>query len=191
VAGGATFDRWMVHAYLAGFPAGARARPMLAWGRTLLAAGQVPDFRRPVWEEPDQAFRALVHAAVLHGDSGTVLQLQRQLERAAAGADPSDPTPPALRAALAARLSILARDTARATRALEFGMFFPLTAMAPERWLLMEFAVARGDHAAAVRWLDSFANTWSLGDALYARRARCVRERLDRSAMHLGSDCPA
>jgi len=199
VAGNAPFDRWMFHAYLAGFPAGPRTRPMLAWGRTQLATGQVPDFRRPVWEEPGQAFRALVHAAVLRGDSGTVLDLLRRLERAAAGADLSDPTPPALRAALAARLALLAGDTARATRALElsvsrspepFGMFFPLTTMAPERWLLVKLALGRGDRAAAVRWLDSFANTWSLGDVLYARRARCVRERLARGAMHPDRDCP-
>jgi hypothetical protein len=59
-------------------------------------------------------------------------------------------------------------------------MFFPLTAMAPERWLLVQLAVKRRDRAAATRWLDSFVHTWSLGDVLYARRVACLREQLAR-----------
>jgi len=60
-------------------------------------------------------------------------------------------------------------------------MFFPLMAMAPERWLLVQLAVERGDRATAARWLDSFAHTWSLGDVLYTRRVACQRERLARN----------
>ncbi|HVH10222.1 MAG TPA: hypothetical protein VM736_10525, partial [Gemmatimonadales bacterium] len=110
-----------------------------------------------------------------------------RLERATATADPSDPLPPALQAALEARLALLARDTTRAMRALErsvarsaepFAMYYPLAAMAPERWLLVQFARARRDRATATRWLDSFTHTWSLGDALYTQRVACLRDRL-------------
>jgi tRNA A-37 threonylcarbamoyl transferase component Bud32 len=190
LGGGQRFDRWMVLAFLAGFPARTRVDSMLAWAKSEVAAGRSPDFQHPVWAEPEQAFQALVHRAALEGDSARVGELARRIDRATPTADPSDPTPPALRAALEARLALLARDTARAVRSLElsvsrspepFGMFFPLMAMAPERWLLVQLAVARGDRATAARWLDSFAHTWSLGDVLYTRRVACQRERLARN----------
>ncbi|HVH09216.1 MAG TPA: protein kinase [Gemmatimonadales bacterium] len=187
LAGGVRFDRWMVLASLAGFPAPPRVTPMLSWARGEVRSGRSPDFRRPVFEESEQAFQATVHEAVLHGDSSAVRDLLGRLERATATADPSDPLPPALQAALEARLALLARDTTRAMRALQrsvarsaepFAMYYPLAAMAPERWLLAQFARARRDRATATRCLDSFTHTWSLGDALYTQRVACLRDRL-------------
>ncbi len=57
-------------------------------------------------------------------------------------------------------------------------VFYPLLSMAPERMLLAELSLARGDTATARRWLDSFSNAWSFGDVLYARRVACVRREL-------------
>ena len=195
------FDRWMVLASLAGHSASPRVAPMLAWARAQLAGGRVPDFRRPLWENAEQGFQALAHDAALHGDSASVGDLLRRLEGAALEDDPSDPIAPALRAALQARLALLARDTARAVQLLDgavsrsgepFGMFYPLAAMAPERWLLVQLALARGDRAATTRWLASFAHTWSLGDAFYATRVVCLQDRLAAGGAFVPShqECP-
>ncbi len=181
-------DRWLVLAYLARFPAEPFVAPMLAWARGLLARGDIPDFTRLPTEEPQQAFSALVHLAVVRGDSADARGLLQRLEAAAPRADPSDPLPPSLRDALLSRLALLARDTSTALRLLEqsvsrsaepLGMFFPLMTMAPERWLLVEIYAARGDRREARRWLGSFATTWSLGDVLYRHQVTCVRQRLD------------
>ena len=187
-SGGPKFDRWMVLADLAGFPARRRADPMLAWARSLLAANQrLPDFTRPVWEEAEQAFGALAQRAAVKGDSAEVSRLLGRLEAVARRADVSDPVPPALRAALRARLILLAGDTTGAIQLLEravsragepFEMFFPVASMAPQRWQLVELHLARGDRAQAARWLGSFSNTWSLGDVLYAPRVACLRKQL-------------
>jgi hypothetical protein len=182
------FDRWMVLAYLAGYPAKEIVDPMFAWARELLASGQIPDFTRAPWEAPRQAFRGLVHRAAVQGDSAEVLGLLRRLDRAAGRADLSDPEPPALRATLHARLALLAADTTGALRMLELsasrsaeplGTFFPLMTMEPERWLLATLSAARGDRQRALRWLDSFANTWSFGDLLYLHQVACFRLRLE------------
>jgi tetratricopeptide (TPR) repeat protein len=181
-----SFDRWIVHAYLAGWPAGAIAEPMLARARAGVAAGRVPQGAGGApTDEMEEAFRALVHRATLAGDSADVRWLLRRLAgNAATPADPSDPMPDALRAALDARLAILARDTTRALRLLErsvdrvaqpFMVFYPMLSMGAQRMLLAELYTARGDTASARRWLDSFSNAWSFGDVLYAPRVACVR----------------
>ena len=181
-----SFDRWIVHASLAGWPAGAIAEPMLARARAGVAAGGVPDGGGGAsTDEANEAFRALVHRASLAGDSADVRWLLRRLTASAAmPADPSDPMPGALRAALDARLAMLARDTTRALRLLErsvdrvaqpFMVFYPMLSMGAQRMLLAELYAARGDTASARRWLDSFSHAWSFGDALYAPRVACVR----------------
>jgi len=194
VGGEERFDRWMVLAYLAGFPSKKAVEPMFTWARGLLARRQIPDFSRPAWEVPEQAFRGLVHRATVEGDSADVLLLLRRLDAATSAADASDPVPPTLRAALLSRVALLAGDTVGALRLLEesvtrsaepLGTFFPSLAMGPERWLLAELSAAQGDHRRANRWLDSFVNTWSLGDVLYLRRVACVRQQLE-----MGSDRP-
>ncbi|HET7295826.1 MAG TPA: hypothetical protein VFI66_01715, partial [Gemmatimonadales bacterium] len=182
------FDRWVVLADLAGYPAKEVVNPMYAWARELLANGQIPDFTAAPWEPPRQAFRGLVHRAALRGDSADVLALLRHLDRAAGRADPSDPEPAALRATLQSRLALLAADTTGALRLLELsasrsaeplGTFFPLMTMEPERLLLATLSARRGDRRRASHWLDSFANTWSFGDVLYVQRVTCLRGRLD------------
>src|SRR5438445_9082064 len=169
------FDRWMVLAYLAGFPAKEQVEPMFEWARGLVARGAIPDFTRASWELPQQAFRGLVHRVAVEGDSTEVLGLLRRLEATSRRADPSDPLPSALRAALLSRLAMLAADTTTGLSLLErsasrsaepLGTFFPLMTMGPERWLLAEITAARGERRRASRWLESFTNTWSLGDVL-------------------------
>ncbi|HLZ46519.1 MAG TPA: serine/threonine-protein kinase [Gemmatimonadales bacterium] len=177
------FDRWIVHAYLAGWPAGSLAEGMLA------RASETPASLSTAMPTDDQqeAFRALVHHALLAGDSAVVRRLQKKIAERADSTDPSDPQPQSLGAALAARLALLARDTAHAIAQLElsvarpaqpFMMFYPQLSMAPERMLLAELYGARGDTAVARRWLDSFSNAWSFGDAVYAPRVACVRRFL-------------
>ncbi len=200
--GGEPFDRWMVLAYLAGFPSKKTVEPMFAWARSLVAHREIPDFTRAPWELPQQAFRGLVHRASVEGDSADALSLLRRLDAAAGGADASDPMPEALRAALRSRLALLAGDTTEGMRFLRLsvshsaeplGTFFPLMAMGPERWLLAEISAARGDRRQANRWLASFENVWSLGDVLYLRRVACVRRRLEignkREPTSRESDC--
>jgi hypothetical protein len=185
VAGGAKFDRWLVQAYLAGLPVEPAAQPMFTWARARMASGEAPDFTRPLWEEPQEAFRGLVHRASLEGDSADVLTLLRRLEAAAPRADRSDPLPSALRAALLARLALLAADTAQTIALLErsvarsgepYATFFPLISLGPERLLLATLFALRGRPAESIRWLDSFSNTLSYGDVLYGPRVACLRK---------------
>ena len=185
VAGGAKFDRWLVQAYLAGLPAKPAAQPMFAWARARMTSGEAPDFTRPLWEEPQEAFRGLVHRASLEGDSANVLTLLRRLEAAAPRADRSDPLPSALRAALLARLALLAADTAQTIALLErsvarsgepYATFFPLVSLGPERLLLATLFALRGRAPESIRWLDSFSNTLSYGDVLYGPRVACLRK---------------
>jgi hypothetical protein len=191
-AGPRVFDAWVVHAYLAGYPAEARARPMLAWAQEQLAAGRIPDFA-PLQRgdsrkiELYDGFRALVHQAVLWGDSARVHDLVRRIDAAAGKADPSDPGPEAYRAALRARLALLARDTtttiAELERAVarapwEASLNLPLADAAPERLLLARLRAARGDTAGARRMLDSFGRVWCVGDALYFEAAARLRFEL-------------
>ena len=187
VAGGASFDRWIVQAYLAGWPAGPAAEHMFAWAQARMASGDAPDFARPLWEEPQQAFRALVHRASIEGDSAQVEALLNRLDAATPHADPSDPLPPALRAALRARLALLAADTSNAIRLLEqsvarsgepYATLFPLLAFGPERWVLATLLGLRGDIRGARRWLASFSTTWSYGDVLFGPRVECLRKAI-------------
>ncbi|HEY3221572.1 MAG TPA: serine/threonine-protein kinase [Gemmatimonadales bacterium] len=183
------FDRWVVQAYLAGWPVEQLATPMLATARARVATGTAGDEAsgvRPT-EESEEALRGLVHRALVAGDSVEVRWLRGRSAVTMRAADVSDPMPDALTAALDARLALLARDTVRALAWLErsvqrpaqpFMVFYPLLSMGPERMLLAELNLTRGDTATARRWLDSFSNAWSFGDVLYARRVACVRRQL-------------
>jgi tetratricopeptide (TPR) repeat protein len=187
VAADTAFDGWLAHAHFAGRDDRGRGGRMVARARALLAAGRTPDFSRPYWDEPRDAFLLLAHRAVLGGDSADVHALRRTLNATRERGDSSDPVPPAVRASLAARLALLAGDSARAIALLEDGLaridepfatFFPLRAMAPERMLLLELhAATRGDPAAARRWANSFTASRSPADLLFADRARRVRTR--------------
>lgn len=176
-----SFDAWIIQADLAGFPAAKLAEPMYASAESLLRAGRAPDFTRPLWDDAQQAFHALAHRAAMAGDSARVMDLIRRINRAPPSQDRADPTRESLRSALEARLALLAADSARAlehlrrsvARVLEpWTWYFPLTAMAPERLLLRDLLSARGASGEARRWGDSFANSWSVGDALFAARLR-------------------
>jgi hypothetical protein len=174
--GGDRFDRWIVHAHLAGFPADSLALPMFAWADSMVAEGRSPNFQSH-FTETESAFRALVHQATLTGDSARVVYLLERLE-AAGPLDPVDPLPGSLRASLDARLALLAGDSARAMhhlrlavgRPLAITWYQPLTDMATQRRLLADLARARGDFAEAERWDRSFAENWGLGDLLFLRQ---------------------
>ncbi|MBI4545309.1 MAG: hypothetical protein HY703_08950 [Gemmatimonadetes bacterium] len=187
-AGSQPFDRWIVHAYFAGYPAEKLALPMLDWARALTRQGRAPDFTRPAYEDAQEAFRALVHHAFLQGDSAEVRRLLGRLDEAAGHADAADPLPPALRAALLARLELLAGDSSAAIPWLEAAAgrvaepivaFFPHSNMAPQRLALAEILTRQGQLRQARRWLDSFAHGWSFGDLLFAARVTELRARLD------------
>jgi len=182
------FDRWIVHAYLAGWPAGRLAEGMLARARGVpasLSMGMPTD-------DSQEAFRALVHRALRWGDSAEVRRLAEQIAARADSTEPSDPQPQSLRGTLSARLALLARDTTHAIDLLRisvarpaqpFMFFYPQLSMAPERMLLAELYAMRGDSAAARRWLDSFSNAWSFGDAVYAPRVACLRRLIAARAV--------
>jgi hypothetical protein len=175
-------DEWLAQAYFAGLPVGDHVAPMFRRARALVAAGRAPDFARDPWDERQDAFLLLVHRALREGDSTEVRALLRALDGAAASAAPSDPVPPAARASLEARLALLAGDTARVVRLLAaalgridepYATFNPLRAMAPQRALLAELLMTRGQDAeSGRRWADSFSNTRSIADLLYADRVR-------------------
>ncbi len=178
------FDRWVVEAYLAGYPVERVAAPMIAWARDRVNRGAAPDFTVPWWDEGRQAFRGLVHDVARRGGAADVQSLLARLNQAAVHADPADPEPHVLRAALEARLALLAADTTRALAALERSVarvaeariqFFPLTTMASERLQLGVLYHTRGDTTRARRWLDTFEQSWSIGDLLYVRAAATVR----------------
>jgi serine/threonine protein kinase len=173
------FDAWMVHAYLAGYPAANVVTPMFAWARSRVAGGEIPDFTRPMWDELQQGFQALAHQASIMGDSAEVLDLLGRMKKARPATDLSDPTAFSLQASLEARLALLAGDSARAIDLLQrslsrinepFTWYYPLTSMAPERRLLSDLLEARGASADAKQWRDSFRNSWSIGDVLFAAR---------------------
>ncbi|MFQ5705470.1 MAG: protein kinase [Gemmatimonadales bacterium] len=186
VAQGLSFDRWVVAAYLAGYDAADLARPMLEWSRNQVHAGVAPNFSRPTDDVANQAFRALVHAATLWGDSAEAGELLAALD-AARQPDESNPLPAGLRSSLRARLALLASDTTRAVAYLDSAVarpgspwiaFFPLTALGPQRLLLARLLARLGRAADAERWLNSFDNTWSVGDALYAARLTELRQEI-------------
>jgi hypothetical protein len=173
------FDGWVVHAYLAGYPAKAVAEPMLGWARSQLRRGMIPDFALPAWEDRQQAFQALAHQATLTGDSSEVMDLLQRMKAANPATDLSDPTAASFQASLEARLALLAGDSALAIASLRqslariyhpFTWYYPLTSMAPQRRLLAELLQARGAGVEAKRWHDSFHRSWSIGDVLFAIR---------------------
>ena len=174
VAGPEEFDPWVVHAHQAGLPV-PEAEAMLAWAGQQLAAGRIPDFRLPLNDDLRRAFNALVHEAVIRGDSTAVLDLLSAIG-AAGGADPTDPAPEVLSAALRSRLALLAGDTVAAVAALTaatsrttepFIAFYPLSTLGPERLLLVRLALATGQQALADRWRSSFFSSLSFGDLIY------------------------
>lgn len=173
------FDGWVIHAWLAGHPVGRTAEPMVAWARSLLRRGTIPDFSLAPWEEAHQAFTALTHRATLVGDSAEILDLLEQMKSARPSADLSDPTAASLQASLEARLALLAGDSAATIGLLQrsldriyhpFTWYYPLTAMAPQRMLLARLLRARGAAADARRLEDSFERSWAIGDVLFAVR---------------------
>jgi hypothetical protein len=180
----------LVNAYLAGFPASELATPMLAWARLLVAEGRTPEFTGWASREERQAFRALVHAATMEGDSLDVAVLLEALEAAAASGGDSR-TSSALRASLMARSALLAADTTEAIRQLEHSLacaptaslmpYYPLLAMSPQRLLLAELLLSQGLKNRAERWLLSFSTNWhSIGDAVYANKVRRLRTRMQQ-----------
>ena len=189
VAPDTAIDGWLAQAYLAGYPVGESAAPMLERARALVAAGRAPDFTLPFPDETHDAFLLLVHRALRDGDAAEVRMLRRALDRAAPRADPSDPVPAAARASLDARLALLAGDTTTAIRLLgvaltriddPFTIFFPLRAMAPQRMLLAELLAAGGRDAGAVRqWTDSFLTSRNVADRFFADRSRRTRARAE------------
>jgi hypothetical protein len=171
------FDTWAVHAYQAGRSV-PEAERMMRWAEEQRRAGRIPDFGLPLNHDLRRALYALVHEAVLRGDSTRVNVLLRSLAEAPRG-HPSDPGPVVLAAALGARLALLAGDTALAVQRLEtassrdsepFVTFYPASTMAPERLLLVRLNEALGLRNVASRWRSSFFNSLSFGDLIYHSR---------------------
>lgn len=181
----AEFDKWIVHAHLAGNQTPGAA-DMLRGAREFVVERGGPNFatRDPLTLDP---FRALVHQAVLQGDSADVAFLLRHLEASALTAESWNPEPGALRATLRAREALLARDTAAAIRRLQEALerapwwvsaYAPLADAAPERFLLAELLLARGRPREAERWLNSFGNIGAVGDLIYTRPVARLRARI-------------
>jgi serine/threonine protein kinase len=180
------FDPWVIQADLAGFPTAELAKPMYAWAESLLVQGAAPNFTRPVWDDAQQGFAALVHRGAVRGDSSEVLRLMHRLDSAAPSPDLSDRSRDAFRAALESRLALLATDTTMAIVKLRHSVgnivepwtwFFPLSGMAPERMLLATLLRARGADAEANRWRSSFKNSWAVGDAFFVARLQSGGDR--------------
>ncbi len=186
IAGHYPFDPWIIEAYLAGFPADSIAEPMFAWARNAMTEGRAPDFRRPLWDDIQQSFQALVHRATRKADSAEVLELLARIDGSEPSPDPGDPTRAALRASLQGRLALLSGDSLRAIGFLQesvarvpelYTANYPLTAMGTQRLLLTELLAARGAAAEAKRWRDSFSNSWSVADVFYHARLGLVPAR--------------
>jgi hypothetical protein len=174
VAAPEQFDAWLVSADLAGYDVGGRTGPMYDRARVDLRAGRTPDFTLPPWNELRQGFEALVYRATIRGDSAEARELLRSIERTPAAS--SEPAADALGWSLRARLALLAGDTARAITGLQRAVAripeihtanHPLTAVGPQRRLLVQLLRARGDSAGAERWRRSFSNSWSVADLFY------------------------
>jgi hypothetical protein len=111
---------------------------------------------------------------------------------------PPPPPPPRgerapdnLRWSLRARLALLAHDSAGAVDALEravsriaepYTANYPLTAAAPQRFLLMRLLAARGEPAGAERWRRSFSRSWAVADLLYLPALDSLATSASRSA---------
>ena len=190
VAHTAVFDPWIVSAALAGLPAADRAAPMFAWARAQVAAGGVPDFSLPPWDDRRQGFEALVYRALLTGNAAETRELLRRVEQAPP-APPAEPAADNLRWTLRARLALLARDITGTVTALQravarvaepYTANYPLTALGPQRWLLGRLLAARGDSAAAERWRRSFRRSWAVADLLYLPALDSLASSPSRSA---------
>jgi serine/threonine protein kinase len=169
-------DAWLLQAYFAGYPASAVAKPMFSSARAAVGRERTVDLTGPPSGEVVQAVQALAHRATLYGDSAEVLDVLARLNAARARRDSSDPMPPALIASLQARLALLSGDTAQAIGLLDRSVsrsvwpytdFFPLSGLAPQRLLLARLLAARGQTKPAKRWLDSFSNSWAVGDVFF------------------------
>lgn len=177
VRGPEPFDTWAVHAHQAGWDV-PEAEAMLEWAQEQRRAGRIPDFDLPLNDDLRRALNALVHDAVLWGDSVRVLTLLHSLDEAPP-AHPTDPGPEVLSAALRARLALLGGDTLQAVAELDvatsrtsepFVSFYPASTMAPERMLLVRLNETLGRRHEAERWRSSFFNSLSLGDLPYQLR---------------------
>jgi len=176
-----TMDPWVIQAYLAGHPAvDSLARPMLAAARAAVEERGSALVALPIWDEAQQAVSAAAHDAALHGDSAEVRSLLRVLD-SAPDVEPTNPVPAGLAAGLRARLAFLAGDTTEAIRELRAAVariqepatwYYPLTSMAPQRRLLADLLRARDQQAESARWRDSFVQSWSPGDLLFAHPPR-------------------
>ncbi|MFL5384139.1 MAG: BTAD domain-containing putative transcriptional regulator [Longimicrobiaceae bacterium] len=180
----AEFDKWIVHAHLVGYGTSAAAG-MLREARAFVAEHGGPDFSAPLNARgDDDPFRALVHQALLQGDSADVSFLMQRLDAAAASAPAWNPEPGGMRATLRARQALLAGDTAGAIRRLQEALerapwwvssYAPLSDAAPERLLLARLLLARGRAREAEVWLNSFGNIGAVGDLVYAPAVRRLR----------------
>ena len=160
---------------------------MMAWARRATVDGRAPNFAFPPNHEYQQAFQAMVHHATLNADSAEVAWLLGRMQSGAAGEDRVDPVRPMLKGSLAARLALLAGDTARAQVLLRravaripegYVTYWPLIGMAPERLLLAQLSAGRRDYAESRRWLATLSRGWSVPDIIYAPKARRLEREL-------------
>ncbi len=183
----APFDKWLVHARLAGYPS-PEGDEMLRWSRAFVEA-TLPNYADSAILDAStrDPFRAQVHLALLQGDSAEVAFLLRRLDAAEPAAGAWNPEPGALRATLRARQALLAGDTAAAIERLQEALerapwwvsaFAPLADAAPERLLLARLLVARGHTSEAEIWLNSFGNVGAVGDLVYRPAVQRLRAQI-------------
>jgi hypothetical protein len=187
VADESALDTWIVQAYLAGYPIRSVVEPMFSWARATVSRESNLDLTGHPSTGVVQAFQAIVHRATLEGDSAGVLSILALLDDSRTARDSSDPMPGALKASLQARLALLGGDTTRATGLLEESVsrslwpytdYYPLSGFALQRFLLAQLLAARGESEHAKRWLDSFSNSWAVGDVLFAASVRRLHQAI-------------
>ncbi len=157
---------------------------MLAYAETRLTDLAWPDTALNPIEQESARFGALVQYAAARGDSALIAALDRRLSRFQA--NPYDAVTASYQAALKARLAMLASDTTGAITALRealsrfaepWSAYLPATVLAPQRLLLAELLIERGDYEGAVLWLDSFEWTFAIVDVLFLEGARKLAQR--------------
>jgi serine/threonine-protein kinase len=187
VAGGTTIDGWMAQAWFAGYRSPGIHDPMFERARAVAGRSASVDFSRAYDGEEMQALLMLVHRAMLEGDSSEVLELRDRVRAGARRISGVVPLPGSLDASLDARLALLAADTTGAIASLDralwrlpesFATFLPLLSMAPQRLLLAELLGTRNPTLAR-QWLDSFKESTSIADAMFAARVRTLQARMD------------
>jgi tetratricopeptide (TPR) repeat protein len=171
-------DPWMIQAYLAGYDANEYVAPMFERASQLVEDTEPIDFFQPDALRT-QGFRALVHRALMEGDSSSVTQLLEKLAGARFGS--SNPEPEALRMSLHARQALLAADTLAAIAFLNLSLahapwsltryYSPLHDAGLQRILLVRLHAARGEHTEKQRWASTFGNTLAVSDVLYLAEA--------------------